>query len=187
MAAPMVSGAAALMIEQAVAQIPAVVLSPDTIQARLKKTAARLPLIGYQITVDSTTYNLQNDIFTVGAGSLDIQKALTNADKFADGLRALTPVVYYDMVTKRFRPDSSTGISGTNGVWGDSELGETALCGSTTEFGGTAHRPATQQYGETPRFGVMALSRARRQPSLSNQWRKLTTLDRNGQPVHKLR
>ena len=56
-------------------------LDPDQVKARLMKTAAKLPRMAYNITVTDSTgthkYTIQNDIFTVGAGSLDLSAALS--------------------------------------------------------------------------------------------------------------
>ena len=85
MSAPMVVGSAASMIEQAGFLAPGQAISPDTIKGRLMKTATKLPLVNYQITIadTSTIYNLQHDIFTADAGSLDVLKALGNTDIFS--------------------------------------------------------------------------------------------------------
>src|ERR1035437_7701760 len=76
MATPVVSGAAALLLQQNPS------LTPDQVKARLIKTAQKtLPL--YSTTQDSIThvrFNLQSDIFEVGAGYLDIQAAISNHD-----------------------------------------------------------------------------------------------------------
>lgn len=76
MAAPMVSGAAALLLEKKPS------MTPDQVKARIMKTAFK-NLIPAAVTVDPTTgvtYNLQADIFTVGAGYLDIKAALSSND-----------------------------------------------------------------------------------------------------------
>ena len=138
MSAPMVAGAAALIIEQAGFLAPGQFISPDTIKGRLMKTAARLPLINYQITAADTgaTYNLQNDIFTVGAGSLDVAKALGNTDIFPQGQLASSPIVYYDTTTKRFRLGPTQGSVAINGVWGDNGLwGDTSVWGDNGVWG----------------------------------------------------
>jgi len=76
MATPVVSGAAVLLLQQNPW------LTPDQVKARLMKTAEKtLPL--YSTVYDGITkarFNLQSDIFEVGAGYLDIQAAISNHD-----------------------------------------------------------------------------------------------------------
>src|SRR5437660_4918349 len=76
MATPVVSGAAALMLQQNSA------LSPDTVKGRLMKTADKT--FPSQSTifdrVTGLTYTEQYDIFTVGAGYLNIPAAMGNND-----------------------------------------------------------------------------------------------------------
>ena len=76
MATPVVSGAVALLLQKTPS------LTPDQVKARLMKTAYK-NLIPYSTVLDPTTgqvYNDQADIFTVGAGLLDIQAALSSTD-----------------------------------------------------------------------------------------------------------
>ena len=76
MATPMVSGAAALMLQEDPT------LTPDQVKARLMKTATK-NFPASSIATDPTTglsYTSQYDIFTVGAGYLDVWGALNNSD-----------------------------------------------------------------------------------------------------------
>jgi serine protease AprX len=119
MATPMVSGAVALLLEKEPA------LTPDQVKARLMKTASKqFPLYSSAVDpVTGKTYNTQHDIFTVGAGYLDIAAALASND-VADGL-AFSPKAVYDpaanTVSLQFAQFAVWGTSwvwGTSAVWG---------------------------------------------------------------------
>ena len=120
MAAPVVSGAAALLIQQHPS------LTPDQVKARLMKTATKA-LNLYSVGIDAhdfQQYNSQSDIFTVGAGYLNIAAALTNNDLVT--LPALSPAVVKNPVTRKFGITRNFSI-----LWGDSMLwGDAALFGN---------------------------------------------------------
>src|SRR2546426_3397578 len=101
MATPVVSGAVALLL-QANGK-----LTPDQVKARLMKTAYKA-FPSTSTTVDpvtATTYVSQYDIFTVGAGYLDVGAALASSD-LATG-NALSPTAVYDSDRKSTRLNSS--------------------------------------------------------------------------------
>src|SRR3989449_424741 len=120
MAAPVVSGAAALLIQQHPS------MTPDQVKARLMKTATKA-LNLFSVGTDAKTlqqFNSQSDIFTVGAGYLNIAAALINNDLVT--LPALSPAVVRDPVTRKFGILRSFSI-----IWGDSMLwGDAALFGN---------------------------------------------------------
>src|SRR5262249_11801648 len=73
MATPIVSGAAALMIQKDST------LTPDIIKARMMKTAWKgYPVNSWGYDVRGMGYLSQYDVFTIGAGYLDIYGALKN-------------------------------------------------------------------------------------------------------------
>ena len=76
MATPMVSATAALMLQQNAA------LTPDQIKARLMLSSFKDLVQAATVTDPTTgqTFNEQADIFTVGAGYLDIQAALASTE-----------------------------------------------------------------------------------------------------------
>jgi serine protease AprX len=104
----MVSGAVALMIQKNPT------LAPDQVKARLMKTATKFAP-GYSTATDpvtGVTYTDEYDIFTIGAGYLNIPAALANSDSLAG--TALSPSATYD-------PNSKTVILGpTSANWGTS-------------------------------------------------------------------
>lgn len=117
MATPVVSGAVALLLQKDPS------LTPDQVKARLMKTAGKvLPL--YSNGVDAfngSTYSNQSDIFTVGAGYLDISAALANSDRVT--LPAQSPVAVFDSVSHKVSIlRNMSVIWGDSVVWGDSIL-----------------------------------------------------------------
>src|SRR6266566_4985821 len=119
MATPVVSGAAALLVQ---AQPR---LTPDQVKARLMKTAYKA-FPSTSTTVDpvtAATYVSQYDIFTVGAGYLDIGAALANSDPVTGS--ALSPTAVYDstqnavyLVNAAGSTWDSSVLWGTSVVWG---------------------------------------------------------------------
>src|SRR5256886_4688748 len=91
----------------------------------MKTTTKNLNL--YSVGIDGQNfqqYNSQSDIFTVGAGYLNIAAALINNDLAT--LPALSPTVIRDPVTRKFGILRSFSI-----IWGDSMLwGDAALFGN---------------------------------------------------------
>jgi serine protease AprX len=149
MAAAAVSGAAALMLEKDWT------LSNDTIKARLMKTASKFFPASSTATDPATgaQYTSQYDIFTIGAGYLDIWAALNSADYVLPGTTAASPSAVYDPITQTVRVvNSDTSVWGTAALWGTTALwgtaavwgtnvfvdGQAALWGTTTLWGSAA-------------------------------------------------
>jgi serine protease AprX len=121
MSAAMVTGTAALMLEKDPS------LTPDQVKARIMKTASKaFPAVSLSTDpVTETTYQDQYDIFTVGAGYLDVWAALNNSDKAAGS--ALSPTAVYDAATGTvsvlFDSSQTWGSSpawSTSVIWGGS-------------------------------------------------------------------
>jgi serine protease AprX len=121
MAAPMVSAAATLLL----GQNPN--LTPDQVKARLMKTASKtFPATSTAIDpVTGAVYISQYDIFTIGAGYLDIATALANNDLSSGS--ALSPMAVYNSgsgaVTLSVAPNtafSNSVVWGSSVVWGAS-------------------------------------------------------------------
>jgi len=112
MAAPMVSGAAALMLQLDPT------LTPDEIKARLMKTASKnFPQYSsYTDPITGITYTDQYDVFTIGAGYLDIQAAVSSTD-LSSGV-ALSPRVKYHPRSQTVRfVRSSFAVWGGSSAW----------------------------------------------------------------------
>jgi serine protease AprX len=126
MATPVVSGAAALILQQQP------FLTPDQVKARLMKTAGKM-LPKYSTSFDALSFQSfysTGDIFTHGAGYLDIQAALANMDVVS--LPALSPTAVLDPKTHQVTivRDFSV-VWGNSVVWGDSVIWGSVLTGST--------------------------------------------------------
>jgi serine protease AprX len=126
MAAPVVAGAVSLMLQKNPN------LSPDTIKARLMKTANKNFTPGYywhDSTINANRY-LQQDLFTVGAGYLNIPAALASTD--VANSPAISP-------TAQLQSDgsmaivASSALGSPSGVWNASAIwgNNTAIQGSS--------------------------------------------------------
>jgi serine protease AprX len=123
MATPMVSGAAALMIERDPT------LTPDTVKARLMQTATKnFPATSIAIDpVTGITYTSEYDAFTIGAGYLDIMGALASTDVATEGTQS--PTVFFDAASgNAYIVDDSTQVwvsstaFRTIAIWGTNEV-----------------------------------------------------------------
>jgi serine protease AprX len=141
MATPVVSGAAALMLQNNSA------LTPDQVKARLMKTAWKgFGQFSRSSDTQGNVYANEYDIFTYGAGYLDLDAALNNTD-LATGL-ALSPTAVYNSRTGQvtIANTSSAAFGGTSVVWGATSVvwgdsvvwGATAIVSNSVVWGATS-------------------------------------------------
>jgi serine protease AprX len=127
MATPIVSAAAALMIQKDPT------LTPDTVKARMMKTAWK----GYvsnswAYDVWGNGYFSQYDVFTIGAGYLDVDQALGSTDVASGG--AASPAVIYNSSTRQV-----TLLNGSSITWGASIIwGSSIIWGDSIVWGANA-------------------------------------------------
>jgi serine protease AprX len=116
MSTAMVSGAAALLVEKEPS------LTPDQVKARLMKSASKtFPAVSLATDpITGAVYRSEYDIFTVGAGYLDVWAAL-NGDDPPSG-SAKSPTANYDALT-----GSATVLSDSWLVWGSSPSWSTSV------------------------------------------------------------
>ena len=141
MATPLVSGTVALMLQQNPS------LTPDQVKARLMLTAWK-GVPQYTSSTDTTgnVYSNQYDIFTYGAGYLDVNAALSDTD-LSTGI-ALSPTANYDSTNNVVTlADTSTAAwGGTSVVWGATSVvwgkqgvwGGGTLSSTSVVWGGTS-------------------------------------------------
>jgi serine protease AprX len=117
-------------------------LTPDTVKARLMKSASKTFPIMYssaQDPVTGTEYQSQYDIFTVGAGYLDVWAALNAVDFVPSGSTAASPVARVDPVNGAVLVDNcDTSLWGTTPIWGTGSWGATDVWGTSVFLDGAA-------------------------------------------------
>jgi len=163
MATPVVSGAAALLLQQHPT------LTPDQVKARLMKTAYKT-FPRYSTATDpatGATYTSQYDMFTVGAGYLDIQAALSNTDLAPTTVgSALSPSVTHDASGNTVLLNGTSVIWGgsvtwgtsvvwgTSVIWGTNVSGQSVLWGSSVCWGSTATQGYSVIWGTSVVWGT---------------------------------
>jgi len=160
MAAPVVSGAAALLIQQNPQ------MTPDQVKARLMKTAYKTfpQYSSYTDPATGVTYTDQYDLFTVGAGYVDIQAALASAE-LSTGV-AKSPTVQYDPTTQSvyFVNDSFAVWGGSSNwssfaVWGGNVFvgSSFAVWGGSTNWASFAVWGGSAPWGSSTNNGFFAV------------------------------
>jgi serine protease AprX len=155
MATPVVSAAAAILIQREPG------LSPDTVKARLMKTASKnFPLTS--IAVDPQTgavYPSTYDIFTVGAGYLDIAASLGNHDSTNGNAESPTLVWLPSLSTAvLFKAWGSTWDNNTwslGNVWG-TQVVRTSIGGTSAAWGEGTAWGSSAAWGESGKWGTSA-------------------------------
>src|SRR5262249_10503224 len=125
-------------------------ITPDTIKARMMKTAWKgYPTTSWTVTAAGVGFLSQYDVFTIGAGYLDIDAALHNVN-VASG-SAASPVAVYDQCAKQARLVINSP-SGTSIVWG-----ETSVWGTSIIWGDSAVMADSIIWGDSAIWGDPAL------------------------------
>jgi len=165
MATPVVCGAVALLVQKNPS------LTPDQVKARLMKSAYKT-FPRTSTAKDPTTgksYTSQYDIFTVGAGYLDIQAALSSTDLAPATVgSARSPLVARDKSGNVYLVKGTSvlwggsimwGTSvvwGTSVLWGTSVAGESVLWGSSAPWGSSSDNGYSVLWGSSVVWGTSA-------------------------------
>jgi serine protease AprX len=176
MAAPMVSGTVALMLQKDPA------LTPDQVKARLMKTAYKnFPQSStYTDPVTGVVYTQQYDIFTVGTGYLDAYAALNSTDLAPNTVgAALSPSAAYDAATGQVYLVNGNSVTwgssviwgssvlwgssvvwGSSVIWGSNSLGQSVLWGSSVCWGSNTNTGFSVIWGSSVVWGTKSNSDA---------------------------
>jgi serine protease AprX len=129
MAAPIVTGAVALMLQQNPS------LTPDQVKARLMKTAWKgIGQFTYSHDSWGNLYNNEYDLFTYGAGYLNVDAALGSTDVATGAALSPTAVLNANgsVTITNTTPDSN--FAGSSVVWGATSVvwGNSVVWGANT-------------------------------------------------------
>jgi serine protease AprX len=157
MATGVVSGAVADLLQAHTT------LTPDQVKARLMKTASKsFPTTSSVYDPASgITYTSQYDVFTVGAGYVDLEAALASTELSSGS--AMSPTAVYDSntgnVSLNSNPSSTWGTSQTwsgPAVWGSSQFtgGSSIMWGANTSGGSSIMWGASGLWGSSIMWGA---------------------------------
>ena len=136
MATPAVAGAVALMLQEQST------LTPDQVKARLMKTAYKMGLSSTSAWVPhlSQTFTDTYDLFSVGAGLLDVQTAITSNSLAPAAVgSALSPTAVYNPNTGTVSlVYGNSSVSPNSVVWGSSVVWGTSVVWGSAEVNGTS-------------------------------------------------
>jgi serine protease AprX len=167
MAAPITSGAVALMLER----IPS--LTPDQVKARLMKTATKTyPAYSTSTSSNGSSFNSQYDIFTVGSGYLNTYAAVAS-NELPSGT-ALSPVAVRDPSGNVLLKADSTSVWsnsivwGTSIVWGNAVNANSIIWGNSIVWGNSTQQGYSIVWGTSIIWGSSTTS-AFSEPADSDQ------------------
>jgi len=160
-------------------------LTPDQVKARLMKTAYKTFPQSSSVYDPTTgnTYTSQYDVFTVGAGYLDIAAALASTD-LASGT-AMSPTAVYNSSTGTVSLSSDpSSVWGTSGmwsgpaVWGSSQFlfsnsvmwGASGAGGSSVMWGASGPGGSSVMWGASGLWGSSVMWGANSTSGFSTIW-----------------
>jgi serine protease AprX len=157
MATGVVSGAVADLLQARP------LMTPDQVKARLMKTASKTFPASSSVydAASGITYTSQYDIFTVGAGYVDLAAALASTE-LSSGT-SLSPIAVYDSNTGNvYLTSDSSAVWGTKqawsgpAVWGSTQFtgGSSIMWGATTTGGSSIMWGATGLAGSSIMWGA---------------------------------
>lgn len=157
MATGVVSGAVADLLQARP------LMTPDQVKARLMKTASKTFPASSSVydPASGITYTSQYDIFTVGAGYVDLAAALASTE-LSSGT-SLSPTAVYDSNTGNvYLTSDSSAVWGTKqawsgpAVWGSTQFtgGSSIMWGATTTGGSSIMWGATDLAGSSIMWGA---------------------------------
>ncbi len=180
MATPAVSAAAALLINKDSS------LTPDQIKARLMKTAYKA-FPTSSVATDPTsgqTYTSYYDLFTIGAGYLDVNAALANTDKAPATVgSALSPSAVLNtngtvsLVNGNSSVAGSSVVWGTSVVWGSSVVWGTNVKGNSVVWGTSSLSSSSVVWGNRTMTGYSVVWGTSGVSASSVVWGSATTLN----------
>jgi serine protease AprX len=142
-------------------------MTPDQVKARLMKTASKTfpSTSSVYDAASGITYTSQYDIFTVGAGYVDLGAALASTE-LSSGT-AISPSAIYDSNTGNvYLTSDSSAVWGTKqawsgpAVWGNSQFmgGSSIMWGATNTGGSSIMWGATNSAGSSIMWGASGLA-----------------------------